>query len=1008
MTMALRDAIDYTALGWVKPELDETLRQARLEVEAFVEDPSDTSRMRFCAGYLHQVQGTLRMVELYAPAMVAEEMEQLARALQADEVPGRDVACATLMRGTVLLPDYLERLQGGHRDIPIVLLPLLNELRAARGAAGLSESVLFAPDLDRPMPSDLPPMTAAEGTGADATGPVDALSAAMDAWPDEGMPADATAFAADLGTLLPQATGEPVQRMLWVAQRVVQALGDGALASSAGLRQAFSSVVREARRHLVDREGFAGVDAAQEATRQLLFHAAGGKADHPALVELRGTFDLDQAAPSEAELDHAQSSLSGRNRALLDTVAAAVKEDLLRVKDALDLHLRTGAGGPAGLEPQAETLGRVGDTLGMLGLGVARTVVLQQRDAVEAIVRGDRAADEDALLDIAGSLLYVDASLDEQVARLGVDDSGQEQDPLASESRKAVEVIAREAIANFADARQAFVAFVETSWDHDELVEVPRLLGEVGGAMRMLELQQPADFLTGVRRFTETELLGRRRVPNGRQLDTLADTLASLEYYLEALGEHRGGRQDILDIARNSLETLGYWPLPPEQAPLAGDADDVAHDPVGLAEAAATVAAFIDRPGVMPGTTDSDAGATGAAGVTAAVADPDAGGVESAAEKPAEAGQPTNEGGFEATGDESDDEIREVVLEEFAEEIDNLDTLLPPWRENPDDMERLRPIRRVFHTLKGSGRLVGARTLGEFSWKIESLLNRVLEGARPATPAVLAVVDHAFHALPVLQAALKGERSLDVDLAALEEDAARIAGGDEAMPRAPQHSAPAGEVAAAAEAPVVEPAGEAVAEEPAAAPAVDMVPAQVDDLLLEILDTEVAGHLVVVEQWLGAADAGPQPVDDALLRAVHTMNGAFAMAEVPMVGSALSPAESWVRRLLGTGGTAEAEPVAAMRELAALVRDTVAGLKSDAPAVPVCHDLAARWAALRDTLPEPAPVRFDEVDPAELENHGLEAELLEAERLASERFEAEELEAERVEAERLEAERVEA
>src|SRR5690606_40220309 len=61
-----------------------------------------------------------------------------------------------LMRGTVLLPDYLERLQNGHRDIPIVLLPLLNDIRAARGAAGLNESVLFAPDLSAPLPAQLP------------------------------------------------------------------------------------------------------------------------------------------------------------------------------------------------------------------------------------------------------------------------------------------------------------------------------------------------------------------------------------------------------------------------------------------------------------------------------------------------------------------------------------------------------------------------------------------------------------------------------------------------------------------------------------------------------------------------------------------------------------------------------------------------------------------------------------------------------------------------------------
>ena len=105
---ALRDAIDHTALGWIKPELDETLRLAKAELEDYVEDPADVGRMRLCAGYLHQLQGTLRMVELYAPAMVAEEMEQVAQALHAGTTGDREAACAALLRGIVLLPDYLE------------------------------------------------------------------------------------------------------------------------------------------------------------------------------------------------------------------------------------------------------------------------------------------------------------------------------------------------------------------------------------------------------------------------------------------------------------------------------------------------------------------------------------------------------------------------------------------------------------------------------------------------------------------------------------------------------------------------------------------------------------------------------------------------------------------------------------------------------------------------------------------------------------------------------------
>lgn len=148
--MKLHD--DFTTLSWVKGELDDTLKQARQALEAFVEDPADSSLMRFCATYLHQAQGTLRMVELYGAAMVVEEMERLAEALLNGSVSQRDEGYSALMRGMVQLPDYLERVQTGHKDIPIVLLPLLNDLRASRGEKLLSDSALFAPDLDRPLP----------------------------------------------------------------------------------------------------------------------------------------------------------------------------------------------------------------------------------------------------------------------------------------------------------------------------------------------------------------------------------------------------------------------------------------------------------------------------------------------------------------------------------------------------------------------------------------------------------------------------------------------------------------------------------------------------------------------------------------------------------------------------------------------------------------------------------------------------------------------------------------
>lgn len=79
--MRPQDNIDFTTLTWVKPELDETLRQARNALQSYVEEGENPAELKACAGLLHQVQGTLRMVELYGAAMVAEEMEQLSKAL---------------------------------------------------------------------------------------------------------------------------------------------------------------------------------------------------------------------------------------------------------------------------------------------------------------------------------------------------------------------------------------------------------------------------------------------------------------------------------------------------------------------------------------------------------------------------------------------------------------------------------------------------------------------------------------------------------------------------------------------------------------------------------------------------------------------------------------------------------------------------------------------------------------------------------------------------------------
>ena len=114
---------DYQALDWVKGEIEETLKQAQQSLEAFVDNPEDSTRMRFCLTHLHQVAGTLQMVEFYGAALLAEEMENLVIALMNGGVQRVEDGQEVLMRAILQLPVYLERIKDGQRDMPVVVLP---------------------------------------------------------------------------------------------------------------------------------------------------------------------------------------------------------------------------------------------------------------------------------------------------------------------------------------------------------------------------------------------------------------------------------------------------------------------------------------------------------------------------------------------------------------------------------------------------------------------------------------------------------------------------------------------------------------------------------------------------------------------------------------------------------------------------------------------------------------------------------------------------------------------
>ena len=155
-----------SSLAIIADELMETIRNAHLALEDCVDGRGGTAALNRAGELLHQTSGALRMTETYGAALLVEEMELCCSYLSGlRSGAGREDGLDALTRSMVQLPIYIERLLGGGRDIALVLLPMLNDLRAARGEPLLSEGTLLLLNL-APSRSD-DNRGQREGTGED-------------------------------------------------------------------------------------------------------------------------------------------------------------------------------------------------------------------------------------------------------------------------------------------------------------------------------------------------------------------------------------------------------------------------------------------------------------------------------------------------------------------------------------------------------------------------------------------------------------------------------------------------------------------------------------------------------------------------------------------------------------------------------------------------------------------------------------------------------------------------
>ena len=576
------DRHDYVALEWVKGEIAETLKQARQALEAFVENPQDPTRMRFCLTYVHQVHGTLQMVEFYGAALLAEEMEHLAQALMEGRVSNQNEALEVLMQAILQLPVYLDRIQSARRDLPMVVLPLLNDLRAARSEKLLSETSLFSPEL----PAQQAPLSE-ESLDRLRTAELPVLLrklrqmlqvALVGVIRNQDLPTNLGYMARVFGRLETLCQDAPLGPLWQIASGMVEGLANGSVTNGASVRTLLRQVDRELKR-LVE-QGADGINqpAPEDLAKNLLFYVAKAPAQSPRLRALKEQYRLDDALPDTEVVDEERARLAGPDRDAMRSVVAALCEELVRVKDSLDLFVRSDRQHVGDLDGLSAPLKQIADTLGVLGFGQPRKVIVDQIEVVHSLARGQSEPGDAMLMDIAGALLYVEATLAGMVGPS--DDRQSEQSHLPTTDVTQIhQLVIKEARTGLEQAKDAIIEFIASQWNHDHLARVPELLTQVRGGLAMIPLSRAATLLQACNRYIEEQLLARKAVPNWQNLDTLADAITSVEYYLERLSEDHATQGDlILDVAEESLESLGY-PLQEKPSILDRVAPDRAEPP---------------------------------------------------------------------------------------------------------------------------------------------------------------------------------------------------------------------------------------------------------------------------------------------------------------------------------------------------------------------------------------------------------------------------------------------
>lgn len=913
---------DLGPLTWVKAEIDLALERAE-EALSLYESGADITQLKFCRTHVHQVHGALSMVGLDGVTQVTEALEALLLAIDEERVVAGESVLSALHQAFSGLEVYLDELIAGESNQPLRLLPVYLALAEARGVTTARASDLFFPDL-----SLRPPKRAVQNAGLTPEGLHKVLKSERMHY-QKGLlkwlksPAEAEAgrqLMLDALAAIEATQDTPAARSFWwAAQAFIEALGDPAVSAESTVYQVSSRIDLQIRRLL---EGSSSL--AERLMREALFHVAQApSSSSPLVAQVQAIFGLPELVPAAAPVsaDQPKEAVLRRLREALASTEESWNKVCTGSPGAMNgfaEHAKTTAAltedvGQTDLKRLGQGLGAIAGWLAEAPAHYSDTVAMEVATAI-LLLQNAQENFKRLGTDFAQQVDLMVARLYACIAGKPASDEGI---PLLDEmTRRAQEKlligqVAREIQNNLAQVEQALDAFFRDTAKRHDLAALDGPLKQIAGALAMLGHMGAVSSLKAcsdsIQHFANADYQ-----PTADDFENVAQQLSLLGFFVDAL---TSGETDFeAFVARLKGEKpqepedeADFEPVltPSVETQLAQQTKETQALAEALLEAPADVRLQEElKQNLQAIQKDADLVADHALGETAKaalealqtgdVASADVGAALSGLKSPqADVPQPSAATLqlAQSSHEEIDAELLEIFLEEAKEVLGTIEEQSALLAADPHNIEALTTIRRSAHTLKGSGRMVGLRDLGETAWELEQTLNLWLRQDMAVTRELIELIGLGHGLFSTWVAHLESAQGSAPDPSALVALANRLRGVEAVEPVAAPSPQP--EVAAIAETPAVELAEPEplaptqrielpAADADEAAPSIVLDLPMLDDVLLEPVADELSEPAAIpVEESVQPEPVQPEPAaPDALL--APEVEPTTATIEVPV------------------------------------------------------------------------------------------------------------------------------